>query len=73
LHTGRKHQIRVQLAALGCPIVGDRKYGSKRPLVPEAIALHCVRLALEHPVSQKRLVFEVPPPAYWQLRDHSLR
>jgi 23S rRNA pseudouridine1911/1915/1917 synthase len=72
LHTGRKHQIRVQLAAIDCPIVGDRKYGSRRQFSAEVIALHCVRLALEHPTSQKRLVFEVPPPDYWEIRNASL-
>jgi len=72
LHTGRKHQIRVQLAAIHCPVVGDRKYGSRKPFAAEAIALHCVRLALEHPTSRKRLVFEVLPPAYWQLRNATL-
>jgi 23S rRNA pseudouridine1911/1915/1917 synthase len=72
LHTGRKHQIRVQLAAIDCPIVGDRKYGSRQPFSAEAIALHCVRLAVEHPTSGKRLTFEVRPPAYWQLRKAAL-
>jgi 23S rRNA pseudouridine1911/1915/1917 synthase len=68
LHTGRKHQIRVQLAALDCPILGDHKYGCRTPLGGgEAIALHCVRLAIEHPTTKRRLEFEAAPPAYWQL------
>src|SRR5688572_17168325 len=62
LDTGRKHQIRLQLATAGCPIVGDRKYGSRRELAG-GIALHARRLAFEHPVSKSPLCFEAPPPA----------
>jgi len=47
--TGRSHQIRVQLASAGHPIVGDRKYGSKQPYV-DGIALRAVELTFEHPV-----------------------
>jgi 23S rRNA pseudouridine1911/1915/1917 synthase len=61
LETGRKHQIRVQLAHLGCPILGDRKYGSKRRL-PEGIALHAHTLEIAHPVSKAALHFAAPPP-----------
>src|SRR4029078_541897 len=43
LHTGRKHQIGLQLSEIGCPIVGDRKYASRKPFLDQAIALHCVR------------------------------
>jgi 23S rRNA pseudouridine1911/1915/1917 synthase len=68
LHTGRKHQIRVQLTAIGCPVVGDRKYGSRQSFVPGAIALHCIRLAIDHPTTQERLEFRAPPPpAAWNL------
>jgi len=67
LHTGRKHQIRLQLATIHCPIVGDRKYGSHKPFVVGAIALHCVRLAVEHPTTKKRLEFHSPPPPAWAL------
>jgi 23S rRNA pseudouridine1911/1915/1917 synthase len=49
--TGRSHQIRVQLAAAGHPIVGDRKYGSKRPF-EDGIALRAVRLTFEHPTTK---------------------
>jgi 23S rRNA pseudouridine1911/1915/1917 synthase len=66
LHTGRKHQIRVQLAAIGCPILGDRKYGSRRPFAGEAIALCAVRLTLSHPTTKETLTIESPPPAEWQ-------
>jgi 23S rRNA pseudouridine1911/1915/1917 synthase len=62
--TGRKHQIRVQLAQCGYPIVGDRKYGSTR-LFRSGIALHSRRLVIEHPVSKMQLVIEAVPPAAW--------
>jgi 23S rRNA pseudouridine1911/1915/1917 synthase len=55
--TGRSHQIRVQLAAAGHPIVGDRKYGSKRPF-PDGIALRAVRLVFEHPVLKREVAVE---------------
>jgi 23S rRNA pseudouridine1911/1915/1917 synthase len=64
LVTGRKHQIRVQLAAVRCPIVGDRRYGSSQPF-PHGIALHARRLELLHPVRRQTLVIEAPLPAYW--------
>jgi 23S rRNA pseudouridine1911/1915/1917 synthase len=67
LHTGRKHQIRLQLAAIGCPIVGDRKYGSRKPFLPDAIALHCVRLKIEHPTTKEPMEFSAPVPATWKL------
>lgn len=69
LHTGRKHQIRLQLAEIGCPILGDRKYGSRKPFTGDGIALHCVRLAIEHPTTKNSLEFSAPPPANWQLKD----
>jgi 23S rRNA pseudouridine1911/1915/1917 synthase len=49
LYTGRYHQIRAQLAAMGWPILGDLKYGSPEPLWQEGIALHAVGLSLPHP------------------------
>jgi len=61
LETGRKHQIRVQMAHLGCPILGDRKYGGKRRL-PTGIALHAHTLEIAHPVSKEILRFVAPPP-----------
>ena len=58
--TGRSHQIRVQLALSGHPIVGDRKYGSKRPF-PGGIALKAVRLTFEHPIRKIPVTVEAPP------------
>jgi 23S rRNA pseudouridine1911/1915/1917 synthase len=64
LDTGRKHQIRVQLAKVGYPIVGDHKYGSRVAFEP-GIALHSQRLEFEHPVRRVPLVLEAPLPASW--------
>jgi 23S rRNA pseudouridine1911/1915/1917 synthase len=64
LITGRKHQIRCQLAAMGWPIVGDRLYGA-RDGFPQGIALHCRELELEHPITKKKLHVTAPLPTYW--------
>lgn len=64
LQTGRKHQIRVQLAHRGWPILGDRKYGSRRPF-PSGIALHAKRLAIVHPVKGEVIEFQAPLPKSW--------
>lgn len=63
--TGRKHQIRVQLAKIGCPIVGDRKYGATNEL-REGIALHAWRLGIVHPVRREPLELQSDPPASWR-------
>lgn len=67
LETGRKHQIRVQLAKAGWPILGDRKYGSELEL-RSGIALHARRLQLEHPVRREPLEITAPLPATWHKR-----
>lgn len=64
LATGRKHQIRLQLAERGWPILGDRKYGSDRRW-PAGIALHARRLAIVHPVKGDRLALQAPLPEAW--------
>ena len=68
LHTGRHHQIRCQLAKIGCPIKGDLKYGSPRSNPDGSISLHAWRLSLEHPVSHAPLTIEAPVPEerLWQ-------
>ena len=63
LLTGRAHQIRVQLAGLGAPVVGDLRNGAKTPLGDgRGIALHATRLGIEHPTREARLVFASRPP-----------
>ena len=64
LETGRKHQIRVQMAHRLHPIVGDTKYGSHRPFA-HGIALHARRLAFDHPVRGERIVLRAPLPPSW--------
>lgn len=58
LHTGKFHQIRIQLASLGCPIIGDELYGSTEPFKPNAIALHAAKLIIQHPVTHQEMIFE---------------
>jgi len=64
LGTGRRHQIRVQLAELGHPIVGDRAHGSRRNPYGR-LALHASRLGFTHPGSGDRVSYESAPPAGW--------
>lgn len=61
--TGRPHQIRAQLAAIGCPIKGDLRYGSPAPLEDASIALHARKLEFIHPVKKEPVVAEAPLPA----------
>lgn len=63
--TGRMHQLRVQAASRGCPILGDRTYGASRAFAPEAIALHARRVEFQHPTTGERLVLEASPPTDW--------
>lgn len=65
LETGRKHQIRLQLSHHGNPIVGDRKYGSRRPFA-SGIALHARRLVVAHPVSGAPVELVAPLPLAWR-------
>jgi 23S rRNA pseudouridine1911/1915/1917 synthase len=60
--TGRHHQIRVQFADTGHPVAGDMKYGSSQPLADKSIALHALRLRVEHPVRDGLVTIEAPPP-----------
>lgn len=67
LHTGRHHQIRAQLSAIGSPIKGDLKYGADRSNPDGGIHLHARKLEFTHPVSKEQLVIEadVPDDAIW--------
>lgn len=68
LETGRHHQIRCQLAAIGCPIKGDLKYGAKRSNPDGGICLHARRIEFIHPVSKQpiSIVAPVPEDKLWQ-------
>lgn len=61
LETGRKHQIRAQLAAAGHPVAGDPKYGAASDPLGR-LCLHATLLGLEHPFTRERFSFESPPP-----------
>jgi 23S rRNA pseudouridine1911/1915/1917 synthase len=62
LHTGRHHQIRVQLSAIGSPIKGDLKYGADRSNPDGGICLHARKLILTHPVAKTPLEITAPVP-----------
>jgi 23S rRNA pseudouridine1911/1915/1917 synthase len=62
LHTGRHHQIRAQLSAIGCPIKGDLKYGFDRSNPDGGIHLHARKLVFIHPVSKKNLTLTAQTP-----------
>ncbi len=68
LETGRTHQIRVHLAAIGCPVAGDYLYGQESPLLPGRFALHSCCVEIIHPVTGEPLRFTAPlPPELKQL------
>ncbi len=60
--TGRSHQLRVACASLGCPLLGDLKYGAERPLPDKSIALHAQRLVFPHPVGGAEVEVTAPMP-----------
>jgi 23S rRNA pseudouridine1911/1915/1917 synthase len=66
--TGRPHQIRVQLASIGCPIRGDLKYGYPEPNSDSSICLHSRKLEFVHPVKKESMTFHAPLPdvAEWR-------
>jgi 23S rRNA pseudouridine1911/1915/1917 synthase len=65
LETGRRHQIRVQLAHIGHPIVGDLRYGAPSPLPFAQIALLARELTIQHPTQKTPLAFQSPLPQGW--------
>lgn len=74
LQTGRRHQIRAQLAHAGHPIVGDMRYGATRELDGRNLALHAYELALEHPTERVGMRWTARPPTSWDdALDDTLR
>lgn len=73
--TGRRHQLRAQLAKRGCPIVGDRLYGARLPLEDgpgRGIGLHASRLTFMHPRTGDSQLISASPPARWRFRFPNL-
>ncbi len=72
LQTGRFHQIRAQLAHIGCPIIGDEKYGSTKKHLPLAICLHAWKLTLRDHATKEDLEYiaEVPNTRFWKDYSH---
>jgi 23S rRNA pseudouridine1911/1915/1917 synthase len=77
LHTGRTHQIRVHLSAIGHPLLGDTAYGwkddSRVKLLPKRVMLHSGRLSLQHPITGKTLDLKAPLPADFKAQVKALR
>jgi 23S rRNA pseudouridine1911/1915/1917 synthase len=65
LLTGRKHQIRVHLAGIGHPVVGDKRYGQQND-VQKYLALHALSISFNHPFSGKKLMFRSDPPGHFR-------
>ena len=75
LETGRHHQIRCQLAAIGLPIKGDLKYGAKRSNPDGGISLHARKIEFVHPVSKLSISITAPVPndALWQVLEQTVK
>ena len=75
LETGRHHQIRCQLAAIGLPIKGDLKYGAKRSNPDGGISLHARKIEFVHPVSKLPIFITAPVPndALWQVLEQTVK
>ena len=72
LKTGRPHQIRAQLAAIGCPVAGDKKYGFDKKVPGKGIYLHAREVTFTHPVKKESMTVTAPLPRYqlWQQFEH---
>lgn len=70
IHTGRTHQIRIHMKALGHPVLGDTTYGWRKddrmPCTPPRVMLHAARIAFDHPITKERLEIEAPLPEDFQ-------
>lgn len=66
--SGRSHQIRVQLASIGCPIRGDIKYGFSKPNLDLSINLHAFHLVFIHPIKKEKLILRaaLPEEPFWE-------
>ncbi len=75
LETGRHHQIRVQLAKIGCPVKGDLKYGAKRSNRDGSISLHARSIYFVHPVSKNKIDITAPVPDdnLWRAFEKSVK
>ena len=75
LETGRHHQIRCQLSAIGCPIKGDLKYGAKRSNPDGGISLHARKIEFVHPVSKQLISITAPVPedTLWHALEQNIQ
>ncbi len=75
LETGRHHQIRCQLAAIGCPIRGDLKYGHPRSNPDGGISLHARQIHFTHPVKDEKinLIAPLPDDPLWNIFEYSMK
>ena len=73
LYTGRHHQIRCQLAGMGCPIKGDLKYGARRSNPDGGISLHARHIQFIHPVKKTQVDVTAPIPESWKGIDETAR
>jgi 23S rRNA pseudouridine1911/1915/1917 synthase len=72
LHTGKHHQIRVQLSNLGCPVLGDLRYGASKPMPQRQIALFARSISIDHPTLKQRLAFSSSFPEGWPWPQNTL-
>lgn len=72
-YTGKYHQIRAQLASIGCPVIGDALYGSEVPFRENAICLHAVSLRFTHPNSGEEMELSADIPDTWELPSGELK